>query len=120
MKYKIWDKKEKINNVEAEHMIKSLNVGEEDNVFLIIDDSDNVQCVEIDRIIKSVYELDANLTVEEVAEEYIRIREEEKAQQEINENSVKEQASKLSTLEEELALIQDALNELIFNMMDGE
>lgn len=80
MNYKIWDKQEKINNVEASYFIDSLNIRDTDGVFLILDTQDNVQAIEIDRIIKGVYELDSNLTTEEVAKEYIRIKEEEKIQ----------------------------------------
>ena len=73
MNYKIWNKKEKINGASAEYIIESLNIRDTDEVFLVLDHLDEVQAIEIARIIKGVYNLDANLTVEEVAQEYIRI-----------------------------------------------
>ena len=33
MKYRIWDRKEKINNVDAEYIINSLSIRETDGVF---------------------------------------------------------------------------------------
>ena len=125
MKYKIWNKKDKINNVDAEYVINSLNIRETDNVFLIIDQLEEVQAIEIDRIIKGVYNLDANLTVEEVAKEYIRIKEEEKLQAEKDVATLEEQEKKISILEaeneklkQELSITQDAVNELIFNSLN--
>lgn len=119
MNYKIWDKKEKINNVSAECIINDLSIREEDNVFLIIDHLDEVQCIEIDRIIKSVYNLDKNLSVDEVAKEYIRIKKEENTQAKNRMLSLEEQANKISVLEaqnkglrEELAQIQVSLASL--------
>lgn len=125
MKYKIWNKKEKINNVDAEYVINSLNIREEDGVFLIIDHLNEVQAIEIDRVIKSVYNLDKNLSVEEVAQEYIRIKEEEKLQAEKDMITLEEQGNKISileaeneTLKQELSITQDAVNELIFNSLN--
>ena len=98
MNYKIWNKKDKINNIDADYFIKDLSIRDTDGVFLVVDHLDEVQAIEIDRIIKGVYNLDANLTVEEVAQEYIRIKEEEKLQvsrQAINmeEHSIKKTTS---------------------------
>lgn len=127
MTYKIWNKKDKINGVDANRIIDNLGIKPDDEVFLILDNNDSVHFIEISRIIKSVYDLDENLSVDEVAEEYIRIRENEKLQNENNEKEAKDLSKRLAALEEEntmlkeeLSITQDALNELIFNMMDGE
>ena len=125
MNYKIWDRKEKINNVDAEYIINSLSIRETDGVFLVIDHLEEVQAIEIDRIIKSVYNLDKNLSVEEVAQEYLRIKEEEKLQAEKDVVTLEEQGNKISileaeneTLKQELSITQDAVNELIFNSLN--
>ena len=125
MNYKIWDRKEKINNVDAEYIINSLNIRETDEVFLVLDNVDEVQAIEIARIIKGVYNLDKNLSVEEVAQEYLRIKEEEKLQAEKDVVTLEEQADKISileaeneTLKQELSITQDAVNELIFNSLN--
>lgn len=78
MQYKIWNKKDEINNADADHIINSLNIKKDDEVFLIFDDPSVVLNVEIVRIIKMVYALDDNLTADEVAQEYIRIMEQQK------------------------------------------
>ena len=109
MKYKIWDKKEKINNVDAEYVINSLNIRETDGVFLIIDHLNEVQAIEIDRIIKGVYNLDANLLIDEVAKEYIRIKEEEKIQAENHANTLEEQGKKISILEGENQALKEEI-----------
>lgn len=120
MIYKLWNKKDDIKNVSADYWINSLNIQDSDGVFIILK-NDNVERVEIDRIIKSNFNLDANLTTEQVAQEYIRIH------KEMEENAQKEQISledKISNLEtentelrKELTITQDAVNELILSSM---
>ena len=112
MNYKIWDREEKINNVDAEYIINSLNVRETDGVFLIIDHLDEVQAIEIDRIIKGVYNLNANLTVEEVAQEYIKIKEEEKLQVSRQAINMEEQSMKISNLETSILQMIQELKDL--------
>ena len=113
MNYRIWNKKDKINNVDAEYVINSLNIRETDNVFLIIDHLNEVQCIEIDRIIKGVYNLDANLSVEEVAEEYIRIKEEEKIQAQNSIDTLEEIGDKISILESENKSLKEELTQIL-------
>ena len=112
MNYKIWNKKEKINNVDAEYIIESLNIRDTDEVFLILDNVDEVQAIEISRIIKGVYNLDANLTVDEVAKEYIRIKEEEKLQAERSVANTEEQSKKIANLETAILEMMQELKSL--------
>ena len=112
MNYKIWNKKEKINNVDAEYIIESLNIRDTDEVFLILDNVDEVQAIEISRIIKGVYNLDANLTVDEVAKEYIRIKEEEKLQAERSIANTEEQSKKIANLETAILEMMQELKSL--------
>lgn len=98
MNYKIWNKIDKINGVDAEHFINNLAIRETDGVFLIVDDNDNVSAVEIDRIIKNVYKLDSSLTTDEVAQEYIRIKKEE-------ELLAMEERLTIEELQEEVAIL---------------
>lgn len=120
MTYEIWNKKDKINGVDADRVIVNFGIQPDDEVFLILDNTDSVHFIEISRIIKSVYDLDENLSVDEVAEEYIRIIENEKLQNENDEKEAEDLSKRLAVLEEEMSITQDALNEMIFNMMDGE
>ena len=112
MNYKIWNKKDKINNIDADYFIKDLSIRETDGVFLIIDHLDEVQAIEIDRIIKGVYNLGANLTTEEVAQEYIRIKEEEKLQASRQSLNMEEQSIKISNLETSMLQIMQELKDL--------
>ena len=93
-------------------IIKSLNIRETDGVFLIIDHLDEVQCIEIDRIIKGVYNLDINLSVEEVAEEYIRIKEEEKIQAQNSVNTLEEIGDKIAILESENQALKEEISQI--------
>ena len=112
MNYKIWNKKEKINNVDAEYVIESLKIRDTDEVFLILDNVDEVQAIEISRIIKGVYNLDANLTVDEVAKEYIRIKEEEKLQAERSIANTEDQSKKIANLETAILEMMQELKSL--------
>ena len=112
MNYKIWNKKEKINGASAEYIIESLNIRDTDEVFLVLDHLDEVQAIEIARIIKGVYNLDANLTVEEVAQEYIRIKEEEKIQAQNSIDTLEEIGDKISILESENKALREELTQI--------
>ena len=112
MNYKIWNKKEKINGASAEYIIESLNIRDTDEVFLVLDHLDEVQAIEISRIIKGVYNLDKNLSVEDVAKEYIRIKEEEKLQAERSVTNTEEQSKKIANLETSMLQIMQELKDL--------
>ena len=112
MNYKIWNKKDKINNIDAEYFIKSLSIRDTDGVFLVLDSIGEVQAIEIDRIIKSVYKLDANLTCEEVAKEYIRIREEENQKAENHMNTLEDMGNKISILEQNNQELREELTQI--------
>ena len=112
MNYKIWNKKDKINNIDADYFIKDLSIRDTDGVFLVLDNLEEVQAIEIDRIIKGVYNLDKNLSVEEVAQEYIKIKEEEKLQVSRQVVNMEEQSMKISNLETSMLQIMQELKDL--------
>lgn len=103
MKYKVWNKKDSIKGFEADYWIDELGLIESDGVFLILNNIDEVEWVEVDRIIKGNYNLDQNLTTEQVAQEYIKIKKEEKLRAEKEQITLEEQANKISILEQGLA-----------------
>lgn len=76
--YKIWNKIDKINNLDAQYYLDEFKIQKDDEVFLIINNVGKVERVEISNNIKSTYNLNPNLSVEQVAQEYLRIKEEEK------------------------------------------
>lgn len=77
-KFKIWNKKDSINGIDAEYVIKSHNIKEYDTIFLIINEYDIVTQIETVNIIKSIFKLPVNLSAEETAIEYLKIKEQEK------------------------------------------
>lgn len=103
MKYKIWNKQDSINNCNADYILKSLNAFKDDEIFLVLDKHDNVIAIEIARIIKSVYKLNTNLTVQEVAQAYIAKRLEQEQKMENDKNTIEMQAEKIEVLEQEQA-----------------
>lgn len=85
-KIKVWNKKDKINGIEADYVINSHKIKDEDEIFLVMNEDDIVSEIQFKKIIARHYNLDANLTCEEVAQKYLEIKqqEEQKQQQEID------------------------------------
>ena len=124
-KIKIWDKIEPINGVNAEKIIKSHKIKETDDIFLVLNNYDRVLELNYVEVIRNNFNLSKNLTKEEVAKEYLKIKEGEKLQAEKEANALEEMVNKISileaeneTLKQELSITQDAVNELIFNSLN--
>lgn len=97
---KVWDGKESINGVPA----KDILANREDlrralgDIFLVLVNGQVAQ-IEIGATIKSIYNLDENLSIQEVAEAYLAIREEEEArvrQEQLTNEELQEQVAMLS------------------------
>lgn len=108
MKYKIWNKIDDINDINADIVIESHRIKEKDEVFLILDKMDNVTEIQIKNTIISGYDLDVNLTVEEVAQKYIEIKEQEKIQIEKDQVTLEEVTKKISILEAENKALKES------------
>nr|DAH12592.1 MAG TPA: hypothetical protein [Caudoviricetes sp.] len=80
MEYKIWDKKESINNVSAEEVLNSMPELKNSDVILLIQNN-RVTNIEDKDVLISNLNLDSNLSVQEVAEKYIQHLEELKKQE---------------------------------------
>ena len=124
-KIKIWNKKDSINGVDAEKVIKSHKIKETDDIFLVLNNYDRVLELNFVEVIRNNFNLSKNLTKEEVAKEYLKIKEGEKLQAEKEANALEEMVNKISileaeneTLKQELSITQDAVNELIFNSLN--
>lgn len=113
MKFKIWNKKDDIKGFSAQYYINDLKILDSDGVFLILDDYGNVTNIQIDRIIKSVYKLDADLTTEQVAEEYIKIKEKNEfnGSESINPNEIDVIKGKIDILQTENKQLKEASKE---------
>lgn len=105
MKYKIWNKKDKINGVNAEYVLESHNIKDSDEIFLVIDNYGNVTEIQFVRIIKSNLKLDVSLSAEETAQAYIDLKE-KKEEEEIKEQiNLEEQNKKIEILESQNSTI---------------
>lgn len=111
--FKVWNKKEKINGVDAEVVIKSNNIKQEDEIFLVIDDNTlKVTEIQFKDVICSNYNISIDLTIEEVAQEYIRIKETEKLQVEKKQVTLESQEARISTLEAENQALKEELSQI--------
>lgn len=70
--YKLWDREESINGVEAEHFLQSepFKSCEGDIILIYAEDSDKVSNVECKDILASVYDIDPTLELDEFMAEY--------------------------------------------------
>lgn len=120
-KVKIWDKIESINGVDAKNVIKSHRIKETDDIFLVLNNYDRILELNFVDVIRANFNLSQSLTKEQVAQEYLRIREEERLQAEKEQVSLEQQAKKISILEaenEKLKVEQEQQNEeILVNML---
>ena len=107
----IWDKKSKINGIDALDVINSMNIKDTDDVLLVFDGV-RVTNIEFVSVLKSVYNLDVSLTAGQVAKEYIRVKEEERLQAKKEQTTLEEQVNKISILEEENKELREELTQI--------
>lgn len=82
MNYVIWDKKAPINGVDAPTIMESFNVKPQDEIFLIMR-GNRVTELQFKDVIISNLNLSMDLPIEQVAQEYVKVKlkEEMKTQQ---------------------------------------
>lgn len=101
--YRIWDKKSDINGVSCEEIFETRKdlKNTNDDIFLIEDAYGIVTEIQFKRSIQSIYNMPKELTVEQVAQEYLRIKEDEQVKAEKQILTLEEQQEKISVLQEE-------------------
>lgn len=99
---KVWDKKESINGIEASRVMEIKEIGIMEEIFLVVE-GERVAEIQRKSVIASNYNLDLNLTCEEVAQKYLEIKqqEEQKQQQEIL--NLQEQQQEIEALKKQNA-----------------
>lgn len=119
MHYTVWNKQDNIKGLDAQYFIDNLKIQDSDGVFLVYKNG-NLQAIEIDRIIKGVYNLDENLTTEEVAQEYIRIKNDGNQTSEKDQNVLDEYSKKINLLNTQNAnlLLANAKKEIEINTLN--
>ena len=113
--YKIWDRKSSINGVSCEEILENRRDIRDsgDDVFLIEDDYGLVSEIQFKKSIQSIYNMSNELTVEEVAQEYIRIKEEEeKIQAQNSIDTLEDMGNKISYLESENKALKEELTQI--------
>lgn len=118
-KVKIWDKIESINGVDAKNVIKSHRIKETDDIFLVLNNYDRVLELNFVEVIRNNFNLSKNLTKEEVAKEYLKIKEEEKLQAEKEANTFEEMVNKISILEAKNKRLEEGLQAVLSGDMQS-
>ena len=87
MKYKLWNRKDTINGVAADHFLKQPVFKSYDgDIILIYADNGKVSQVERKDVLANIYELDINLGLDEFMLGYFaKLEEQAKAAQEVGE-----------------------------------
>lgn len=100
LKIKIWDEKSSINGVSAETILANRPdlVAASGDIFLVVDNYDNVREIQIGAIIASNFQMEAGLSLQEIAEQYLIKREEE-------EEAAKLERLTVDELQEEVAIL---------------
>ena len=116
LKYKVWNRQDTINGVSAEEVIKSLNIKESDEIFLILN-GEIVTEIQFKHIIQSNLGFEGTLTCEEVAQKYIeyRILEEERAKLEIV--TIEKQQEQIASLKEENEMQEEMISNITYELM---
>lgn len=112
MKAIVWNKKEDINGVSASEVVKSHNIKETDEVFLIMTGTRVVE-LQFKDIIVSNYNLDPNLSCREVAQKYLDIKQQEEQKQQEEIISIQKQQEEINSLKKQNA-------ELMYMMMQNQ
>ena len=111
-KVKIWDKIESINGVDAKNVIKSHRIKETDDIFLVLNNYDRILELNFVDVIRTNFNLSSDFSAEQVAEEYLKIKEEEKVQEEKEQTTLKELPKRLSILESENKALREELTQI--------
>ena len=111
-KIKIWDKIEPINGVDAKKVIKSHKIKDTDDIFLVLNDYNKVLELNFINIIRDNFNLSSDFSAEQVAEEYLKIKEEEKVQEEKEQTTLENQDARISILESENRELREELTQI--------
>ena len=111
-KIKIWDKIEPINGVNAEKIIKSHKIKDTDDIFLVLNDYNKVLELNFINIIRDNFNLSSDFSSVQVAEEYLKIKENEKVQEEKEQTTLEKQEARISVLEKENKQLREELEQI--------
>ena len=110
-KIKIWNGDTSINGVSAEQILANredlrLSLGD---IFLVVDDSEEVVSeIQIGKIISSIYGFEAGLSLQEIADKYMKVKEQEALEVEKERLTVEELQEEVALLSYEVIMLQEA------------
>lgn len=110
--FKIWNKIDDINGTSASEVMSSQRIGMHDEVFLVMK-GERVSEIQLKSIITSAFNLDANLSCEEVAKKYLEIKQQEEQKQ-------KEEIENKLTQQEEIEQLKKQNAEFMYMMMQNQ
>lgn len=108
----VWNKIDDINEVSASDVIKAYNIKETDEIFLVMMGT-RVTELQFKDTIASNYNIDANLSCEEVAQKYLEIKQQEEQKQQ-------EEALNLQKQQDEINSLKKQNAELMYMMMQNQ
>lgn len=101
--FRIWNKQDEINGVDAGVVINSQKIKPQDEIFLVVDEYGKVTQIEEVTNIKSIYKLDAGLSAVQTAQTYLDLMAQQEEQVKQDVLTLEQQADKISTLETQQA-----------------
>lgn len=105
MRYEIWNKASSLNGVPAKQIMEELHFKNDDEIFLIYDEYDRLTNIENAKNIQAIYKMRKSMTVDEIAQEYIRIRHEDEKRNYEQQRQEESAQNKISILEEGLQAV---------------
>lgn len=99
---KVWNKREPINGVSASDVIKSQMIDVSEEIFLVLN-GERVTEVQSKSVIASNYNIDANLSCEEVAQKYLELKQQEEQKQQEEALNLQKQQQEIEALKKQNA-----------------
>lgn len=108
----VWDKISPINGISAKEVIDSQRIGISEEIFLVFN-GEKVEEIQSKNTISSNYNIDSNLSCEEVAQKYLEIKKEDELKSKEYLEKIEQDKNELEMLKiqnakiiEELALLK--------------
>lgn len=99
---KVWDKEESINGIEAKRVMESEGISLMEEIFLVLE-GERVKEIQRKSIIASNYNIDANLSCLEVAQKYLKIKQQEEQQVQQDIKTLEQQQVEIDALKKQNA-----------------
>ncbi len=119
MRYEIWNKASSLNGVPAKQIMEELHFKNDDEIFLIYDEYDRLTNIENAKNIQAIYKMRKSMTVDEIAQEYIRIRHEDEKRNYEQQRQEESAQNKISILEGENKSLREGLQAVLSGDMQS-